>query len=336
MARYRGTDAIDGVVDKYGSRGLFISLENGDEVEGAFLGEPEAVETVFNEREGHTEDYDPDKRDHEGLDINLRVKWNFYDRAAEKVRIITLTQPTYKRVRALQDKKGKDRWFTIERRGSKKRTRYDVTPNERIEEREWDDLLGLKLNDLQASGDDRDDERGRRRRRRNDDDRDDDRRGRRDRDEDDRDERRSRSRRDDDDDRRDRDREERRGRSRDDDDRRDRRDRDERDRDDRRSSRGRNGDDDRDQAASSAGNGSSNGNGHSEWDQARFRELKTALNALSDRDYDRFRDEFRIRKTAELPPSAERDAWAFIDAIRKSQSSSQDNGASEVDPFGAR
>lgn len=166
MTTYRGTAAIDESLDKYGSGGLWIKLEPGESVEGAFLGEPIGREIVFNEKTDRTESYDPNNRSQEGFEVQLRIEWNFYDRTKEKVRIAQLTPPTYRRVRQTMDKKGRDRWFTIGREETGgKRARYFCTPEEKIDEATLADLNNLELHDLEKVRDQDDDGSSRRQRR---------------------------------------------------------------------------------------------------------------------------------------------------------------------------
>lgn len=158
MARYEGTDALDAAADEYGPGGLFVQLEDGDDIEGVFLGQPEGADSVFNPRTNRWEDHDATNPDHEGLDVSLRIKWNFYDRKFKAVRIFTLTRRNYKRVRTHQEKKGKNSWFYVQRTGDdKETTKWKIRVIGSIEEGLWNDLLGLDLNAL-TSVDDEDDD----------------------------------------------------------------------------------------------------------------------------------------------------------------------------------
>lgn len=138
----KGWDYASKIADRMErSGGNFIKLENdGDKVVGAFIGDPNVEELVWNGTK-----YEPFTKKHEaeGKKPSARFTFNFYTVSengtsiAPKVKVFNCTLKTFKTIAKVREKYGTENWFfEIERKGKKgdTDTTYTVLPDEKIDE----------------------------------------------------------------------------------------------------------------------------------------------------------------------------------------------------------
>ena len=135
-----------------GSGGIFVRLrDHGDKVVGAFCGDPNAREVVWN-----GQGYDPYDEDvHAGQRPALRVTLNFYVPSERKMKIIEGGTEWFNSLLKVEEKYGLGEWlFEIERSGAAKdtKTKYSILPEARLSDEQKAEIEHLGLHDLDALG----------------------------------------------------------------------------------------------------------------------------------------------------------------------------------------
>ncbi len=169
MARVRGAAASTELSKKAGG-GKFLTLEDGDEFEVAFLGvikhglegddaEPLGIEVVWLDGPNgrYSVEYDPNE--HTEDDMRVQFAWNVLVRAEDKedgspgedeVKIFQQGPRFFKDWIRQKDKKGYDYWFTLGHEGSGQfDTKYSLDREDKIDDDELADLKKYELHDLE-------------------------------------------------------------------------------------------------------------------------------------------------------------------------------------------
>jgi len=165
MARVRGATATKAMRKTVGG-GKFISLKDGDEVEGCFAGvlkhglegelaEPLGIEVVWIEGKNgrYSVEYDPNQHDED--DMRVSFMWNFLvrgeaeDGSQDEMKILQQGPQFFDLFIKHKDKKGYGYWFTIGRTGSGQfDTKYSLDREDKIPEEEIEDIKEQELLDL--------------------------------------------------------------------------------------------------------------------------------------------------------------------------------------------
>jgi hypothetical protein len=178
MARVRGASATKEMRKNAGG-GKFISLKDGDEVEGCFAGvlkhglegelaEPLGMEVVWKDGPNgrYSVEYDPKVHDED--DMRVTFVWNFLvrgdaeDGSQDEMKIFQQGPQFFDQFIKHKDKKGYGYWFTIGRTGSGQfDTKYALDREDKIDDAEVEDIKKLELLDLdKEASDTRGDARG--------------------------------------------------------------------------------------------------------------------------------------------------------------------------------
>ena len=113
---------------------IFVRLVNdGDKIVGAFVGDPYCREVIWTGE--RYERFDPDDLVNTGNRVSLRVAFNLYIPAEDRVKIFDGGLIFFNDVIKIREKYGVAEWlFEIERHGQPKdvKTTYSVLPEEKI------------------------------------------------------------------------------------------------------------------------------------------------------------------------------------------------------------
>jgi hypothetical protein len=157
MARVRGASATKEMRKNAGG-GKFISLKDGDEVEGCFAGvlkhglegelaEPLGMEVVWKDGPNgrYSVEYDPKVHDED--DMRVTFVWNFLvrgdaeDGSQDEMKIFQQGPQFFDQFIKHKDKKGYGYWFTIGRTGSGQfDTKYALDREDKIDDAEVEDI----------------------------------------------------------------------------------------------------------------------------------------------------------------------------------------------------
>jgi len=125
-------DVAAEMADKYASTGgMFVKLQDGDKIVGAFCGEPKMRRVVWT-GSGY-EDFDPGNPNHNDLRPGIRAKLNFYVPSEASMKIIEGGGVWFETLLKVRAKYGLENWlFEVERHGTGTDTKYTIMPEEKI------------------------------------------------------------------------------------------------------------------------------------------------------------------------------------------------------------
>jgi hypothetical protein len=165
MARVRGASATKEMRKSAGG-GKFISLKDGDEVEGCFAGvlkhglegelaEPLGMEVVWIDGANGRYSIEYDPKVHSEDDMRVTFVWNFLvrgeaeDGSQDEMKIFQQGPQFFDQFIKHKDKKGYGYWFTISRTGSGQfDTKYSLDREDKIDDADIEDIKQLELLDL--------------------------------------------------------------------------------------------------------------------------------------------------------------------------------------------
>jgi hypothetical protein len=150
MSNVPSTWAIPGS-DRGSGKPPFVKLkDDGDTLRCVFLGDPHFVQSVWTG--SRYERYDPSVHK---MRPKTQVKMNVYDADDGRVKIAEFNGPTWDMILDCLSDIPADSWiFKIRRKGGKgdPKTRYIVSPEQRIPEDRKGKILSLKTYDLKDEG----------------------------------------------------------------------------------------------------------------------------------------------------------------------------------------
>lgn len=134
------------------SSGLFVRLkDDGDKVVGVFCGEPYPRQVVW--LGDRYEQYDENNQEHANKRPTLRVSFNFYVPAEDRMKVIEGGILWFKDVSRLNDKYTLNtRVFEVQRNGAAKsaKTTYSILPEDKVDAKLQARIKELSLYDLEA------------------------------------------------------------------------------------------------------------------------------------------------------------------------------------------
>jgi hypothetical protein len=156
--------------------GKFVSLKDGDEIEGAFAGvlahglegdeaEPMGVEVVWIEGQNgrYSVEYDPAVHDADDMRVsfmwNVLVRGEAEDGSQDEMKILQQGSQLFDLFIKHKSKKGYSFWFTVGRTGSGQfDTKYSLDREDRLNEDDLEAIKKMELHDLdkEASASNRD------------------------------------------------------------------------------------------------------------------------------------------------------------------------------------
>lgn len=165
MARVRGAKATKEMRKNAGG-GKFVTLKDGDEVEGCFAGvlkhglegegaEPLGVEVIWIEGKTSRYSVEYDPKIHNEDDMRVSFMWNVLvrgeaeDGSEDEMKIFQQGPQFFDQFIKHKDKKGYGFWFTLSREGSGQfDTKYSLDREDKISDDDIEDVKGMQLHDL--------------------------------------------------------------------------------------------------------------------------------------------------------------------------------------------